>query len=197
MSGWRSRTAASVSEFVAPANACRPVRSSYRQAAERPDIRALVDRQPPRLFGTHVGGRSDHDAGTGRQWGRARRQWALGETLCHAEIQNLDLSVRGQRDVARLQIAMNDSLFVCSVESVGDLPRDGERPRQCDACVVCRAGQLRQRRSVDQLHHERRRASGLVEPVHLGDVPMVQRREHLRFTLEAGQPLRIRSKCCR
>ena len=58
----------------------------------------------------------------------------------------------------------------------------------------CGGEQLRQRWSVDQFHDERRRASGLVEAVHLRDARMVQRCEHLRFTLEAGQTLGIRGQ---
>ena len=60
--GSRSRIAAIVSDTVSPGNATRPVEHFVQHAAERPDVRALVDRLPARLFGAHVGGRAENHA---------------------------------------------------------------------------------------------------------------------------------------
>ena len=45
--------------------------------------------------------------------------------------------------------------------------------------------------ALDQLHHERRDAVGSLEAVDLRDVRMVERREDLRFALEARQTIGI------
>ena len=50
---------------------------------------------------------------------------------------------------------------------------------------------LRQIVALDQLHHERRDAVGVLESVDGGDVRMIQRGEDFRFALEAGEPLGI------
>ena len=50
---------------------------------------------------------------------------------------------------------------------------------------------VRQRRAVDQLHHERADAMRLFEPVDLRDVRMIERSQDLRFPFEAGEPFRI------
>ena len=44
---------------------------------------------------------------------------------------------------------------------------------------------------VDQLHHQRAHALGVLEAVDLRDVRMIERREDLRFALEAGETIGI------
>ena len=113
-----------------PPNACRPGEQLVQQTTKCPDVGALVDRQPARLFRTHVGGRSEDDAGLGCH-GRAGGLRRGGvEALRDTEVQDLDVSFLGQRDVARLQVAVNDPLFVRRVESVRDLPGDRQRAGQ-------------------------------------------------------------------
>ena len=50
---------------------------------------------------------------------------------------------------------------------------------------------LRQVVALDQFHHERVDAVGILEPVDRGDVRMIERGEHPRFAFEAGQPVGI------
>ena len=45
--------------------------------------------------------------------------------------------------------------------------------------------------TLDQFHHERRDATAFFKAVDAADVRMIQRRERLRFTLKAGDPLGI------
>ena len=45
-------------------------------------------------------------------------------SLRHSEIENLDVPFWCQRDVAGLQVPVDDPLLVGRVESVGDLPPD-------------------------------------------------------------------------
>jgi hypothetical protein len=51
--------------------------------------------------------------------------------------------------------------------------------------------QLGERRPLDQLHDEGHGAAGLLEPVDLGDVRVIERREHPGFAFEAGEPIRV------
>ena len=70
----------------------------------------------------------------------------------------------------------------------GDLLRDRQR-------VIDRNGSLgdavRQRRPLDQLHDEGRRAVALLQTVNGSDVRMIEPGEHFGFALEARQPLTI------
>ena len=53
---------------------------------------------------------------------------------------------------------------------------------------------IRQRRAFDKLQHQRPCVAGFFQPVDRADVGVVERRQHLRFTLEAGQPFGITGK---
>ena len=58
--------------------------------------------------------------------------------------------------------------------------------------VVRRGGSrrddLRQRPTEHQFHHERLNAGGLLQPIHVGDVRMIERGEQPRLSLKAGAP---------
>ena len=91
-------------------------------------------------------------------------------------------------DIGRLEIAVDDALLVRRFERFGDLLRGGQRlvnrhRALCDA--------IRQCRPLDQLHHERDGVTGLLQPMDLGDVGMVERGEDFGLALEARQPLGI------
>jgi hypothetical protein len=84
-------------------------------------------------------------------------------------------------DVRRLQIAVDDPVFVCGFERVGDLPRDrmvsssGMAPRRSD----------RPASHLDELEdqHGNGGSAGdllFLEAVDRGDVRVSQRGEHLR-----------------
>jgi hypothetical protein len=53
---------------------------------------------------------------------------------------------------------------------------------------------IRESRPFDQFHDQRGRPVDLLETVDLGDVRMVQRRQHLRFALQAREPIGIAGK---
>ena len=83
---------------------------------------------------------------------------------------------------------MNDALVVGVLERLRDLPRDLERLVDGNGT----AGEpLLQILALDQLEREEGLAARLLEPVDRGDVGMVERREHVRLALEAGEPLRV------
>ena len=83
---------------------------------------------------------------------------------------------------------MDDPFLVGRFERLRDLLGDRQ-------CFVEGDGSLRdaisKRRPVDELHDEGRCPRRIIEAVNLGDVRMIQRREDLRFTLEAGEAVMV------
>ena len=132
-SGSRSRILAMVSETVSRGE-CRAARQHLvEHAAERPDVRPLVDRLPARLLRAHVGRRPENhpvtraaDAGS-RRLCQIRAGGIAARRLRQAEVEDLDDAVGRDLDVGRFQIAVNDALLVRRFQRLGDLPRDRQR----------------------------------------------------------------------
>jgi hypothetical protein len=112
------------------------------------------------------------------------------EGFGQAEVEHLHHAVCPHLDVRGLEIAVDDALLVRRLKGLANLLRDRQR-------LVHRDGALRdavgEGRALDQLHHERVRAAGLLEAVDRGDVGMIQRRQGLRLALEAGEAVRVRA----
>ena len=108
----------------------------------------------------------------------------FGET----KVEHLHRAVSPHLDVGRLQIAVDDALFMSGFERFSDLPRD----RQC-LVEGNRAPRdpLRQNLAVNELHHQRRDAIRFFDAVDRGDVRMIERREHLRFATESREAIGI------
>ena len=83
---------------------------------------------------------------------------------------------------------MDDPLLVRGFEGVRDLRRDSERLVDGNRPADDPIGE---RRALDQLHHQGVYAVGVFEPVDLRDVRMIERREHPRFSPEAGEAIGI------
>jgi hypothetical protein len=77
---------------------------------------------------------------------------------------------------------MDDAAIVRGFQAVAELHRGDERLASGQGSP---GEAIRQRVAVDQLHHDDRRAGGILDAEHLGDVGVVERCEHLRFALEA------------
>jgi hypothetical protein len=79
-------------------------------------------------------------------------------------------------------------LLVCRFEGLGDLPADRSR-------IVERKRSRRQpigeRRTLDELHHQRMNAGRVLEAVNLGDVRVIQGREQVGLATEPREPLRV------
>ena len=160
-------------------------------AAERPDVGAAVERQPARLLGAHVGGRPHHRVGAGL----ARRQRVRSGLVAarigddgfgQAEVEHLHHAVGRELDVGRLQIAVDDALFVRGVERVHDLAGDADHLGKRQAAPG-RGGALQvfvQRVAFDQLHHQRQHAALFLEAEERGDVGMVEGGQDAGFALE-------------
>ena len=102
-----------------------------QHGAKRPDSSPLVDRPALRLFGCHVGGGADDHPHLCRRRGQ-RDGWRFGqlsggtrrrrlECLRQTEVEHLDGPVVTDLDVGRLQIAVDNTRLMRSLERVGDL----------------------------------------------------------------------------
>jgi hypothetical protein len=83
---------------------------------------------------------------------------------------------------------VDDPFLVRGFERVGDLQRDPQRLVQRQRAA---RDALLERLALDELHDEEVAGAGFFEPEQRGDVRMIQRRERLGFTLEAGDAIGI------
>ena len=84
---------------------------------------------------------------------------------------------------------MNDPLLRGPLQGFRDLLRDRERFLDGNGPL---RDPIRERRALNQFEHERRRAVGLLQPVNLGNVRVIQRGEDFGLTLEPRQFLPVR-----
>ena len=117
-SRFRVRIAARKSETVVAGEGLPPGQHLEEHAAERPDVRPLVDRLTARLLGTHVGGGTEDDARrrvpspdiVGEFASVSRRHGVAPSTaFARPKSSTFDDAVGGDLDVGRLQIAMDDA----------------------------------------------------------------------------------------
>ena len=81
-----------------------------------------------------------------------------------------------------------DAGLVGDLDRLGDLAGDGQRFVHRDRAV---REALRQILAFDEFEHEGPRRANLLEAVNLRNVRVIERGERLRFTLEAGEALRV------
>ena len=111
----------------------RAARQHFREDyAEGPDVGAPVDGLALGLFRAHVPGRPhDHarqrpphrQGGRGCRIGRRR---VRRERLGQAEVENFHATLGCDLDISGLQVAMDDAFIVRVLQSLGNLPRDGQ-----------------------------------------------------------------------
>ena len=155
--------------------------------AECIHVRARVDVgiAEASLFGAHVLERSD-ELGVERM---STREGRIGtECLGHSEVDDLGdrLTVlRGDEDVRRLQIAVQDPARVCMLDSATDLDEEPEPRVEVEAMPVAVG---RDGRAVHELHREPRRAVGIGARIeHGGDVSVLESREGLALGFESAE----------
>ena len=83
---------------------------------------------------------------------------------------------------------MDDPLLVGGFQRLGDLPGDGEGFVEWDRTS---GDPILKRRPFDIFEDECRRTTAFLQAMNGGDVGVVERRQHLRFPLEPGQPLGV------
>ena len=151
------------------------------------EVGARVERQAQELLGGHVGQRAHGDAHLRQGVLRRRRGVArvagLGSRheLREAEIEDLDLTARGQEEVPRLDVPVDDPLDVSRVERVRDLGPELRHPLRGQRGLP---EELLEGRPLEQLEHE----EGLVlvgpDVVEDADVGVVQAGDGRRLALE-------------
>lgn len=142
------------------------------------------------LFGRHIGGRAEHDAGL-------RQLLLFGGGASQAKIKQLDAAgLRFQPNIGRLDIAMNQPVFVRLRQARGNLASDAqdfaERQRE-GVCLnrrrriaASRPQAVVERLTAQQRHGDKRNASVVAHLVDGDNVFMLGRSGGLRF---ADKPL--------
>ena len=145
------------------------------------------------MFWGHIPHGAHHGAGNrvgrpcqhvGLRFTRAPALAQLGQS----EVEDLQPAIAGDEDVLRLQVSMDDSLFVRGRQSVRDLPRVVQRFPLGNAPGTERHTQ---RLSLEQFGHDIGRALVCLHVIYGMDVRMVQRACGSSLSLEAKQPLRV------
>src|SRR5580658_7222870 len=97
----------------------------------------------------------------------------LSRNLRQPEVENLGMTTLGDKDVRRLDVAVDDSFSMRGIEGIGNL--DGKRENQFRFQRMP-ADAVLQRHAVEILHDDEGLTFALVNLVHYADVGMVQRR---------------------
>jgi hypothetical protein len=168
-----------------------------QHASERPDVGPFVEWPAARLFGAHIRGRTQNDpfACPADRDGRRLRQFRFGAVRGidsgKPKIEYFDDAIRGDLDVCRLEIAVDDAFLVRRIECVGKLmgDRQGLTKRYRPA-----SHPIGHRFTVDQFKDQRAYAVDVFDTVDGANVRMVERRQQVRFALEAAQPIGIVSE---
>ncbi len=138
------------------------------------------------LLGRHI----VHGAKRGfRVRNRARRRV---DQPRDAEIRHLHGSVSVDKDVLRLDVAVNDVVFVGMVERRQNLQRVAHRLRRRDAPFL--ADDVLERRAVDVLHDDIAHVAVDAHAVHLHDVLMRHFRGGNRLVIEPAHKFPVRLK---
>ena len=164
-----------------------------QHAAERPDVRALVDRlaSPARApcrrrYGDHT--RSGHRRRRDRGCIHEGAPLASIQVPSPVKVQHLHGAIGPHFDVGRLQIAMDDARFVGGFERVRDLPCDRQRFVERNGS----AGDPIRRVGPSTSSMTRARVMPDSSTPWIAAMRMIQRGQHLRFALESGETVRIR-----
>ena len=175
-----------------PAERQRACRHLVQHRAKRKQIGARIERLAARLLRRHISHRADRrsrrgqlvhaEVGLGRIPGNRRFQ--LGQT----KIENLPVPAAGDKNIGRLNVAVNDALGVRRIERIGHIDRNSQQRLQFERRVV--DGML-QRQAIQKFHDDEGAAVGLPDVVNRADVGMIQRRGRLRLAMKSAQRLGI------
>jgi len=173
-----------------------PGQALVEDAAERPDVGALVHHASPGLLGAHVGrGAQDH-SGLGRRVAHGGRRGqvhvrtcALGRTgFGQTEVQHLGRAGRGEHHVPGLQVPVDDPVLVGRLHLRRDLPGDFDGILEREGAPGEPVGQGL---ALDQFQDQVTPPVDLLHPVDPGDVGVGERGQEPGLALEAGQPLGV------
>lgn len=120
------------------------------------------------------------------------RKFAVAIEPGETKVQNLDLSGRGDDDIGRLDVAMDDAAIVRMCQGSGDLRAIPHNQLRAQAL---RGDQRIERGALDKLHHDEMAAAGFAHFVDGADMRIVQAGGGSRFAEEflfrVGAALRI------
>ncbi len=122
----------------------------------------------PYLLGRHVGCGAECYSG-GREL--LFRPIVRGD-LCHTEIQYFGVVPVGNKNVCRLDVAVDDALRVGSIQSISDLDSQIEQRLDCQGLSADPAPECL---ALEQLHREENAPLSLVNLVNGTNVRMIQR----------------------
>ena len=166
---------------------------------EGPDVAALIGRPSFRLLRRHVRRRAENHPGLRHRRRRDRRRLRgvccrsarrRGGSIAFARPKSSTLTVPSARTLilagfrSRWMMpcpcAASSASAICL--AIGSASSSGIAPSR-DA--------VRERRPLDQFHHERQGAARLLEAVNVRDVRVIERGEDFRFTLKPGEPIGV------
>jgi hypothetical protein len=107
---------------------------------------------------------------------------------CESEVEDFHLAGGRDFDVQRLQIAVNNPLFVGSLERIRNLPDDGERFIGCESAP---SNPDRDRFAFDEFENESRGFRCLFQPIDRADIRVVERGEYLGLPSKSGEALGV------
>ena len=163
-----------------------PGQQLVQHRAEHVDVGGRADRLAAELFRGGVGGRQRAQPGPGRIGERMIRLQQLGD----AEVEQLHLAGARHQDVRGLQVPVDDERLVRVLRGLADAAE--ETQAIVDGQPV-RVGVRRDRRAVDVLHHQVRRALRCVAGIdQAGDVGMREAGEDVALGREAEGAVRAR-----
>lgn len=157
-----------------PPKRTRPREHLVQNGPETEDVRPRIERLAFGLLRRHVRRRAQHNAVP-----RPRGVGIHVDERGHAEIEQLRHALRGNHDVARFQVAVQNARAVSLLEAFRDLPRDAQRLLRREA--RCAADEsIGQRLPFDELQNQIVGA----DVVDLADIGVVERSNRARFLLE-------------
>ncbi len=181
------------------AGGAAPERPSARQhlvhhAAEGEQVRASVRGPSTHLLGRHVGGGPHRHPLVRESRVKAPLSRPRFGQPGEAEVEQLDHTVRGEKQVGGLEVAVDHTLAVRRVEAVRDLKAEVEcsPPRQC-----ARRQELAKVAALEQLHDRIRPPALSPEVIDRHDVGVAQAGNGAGLPLEALTPRRLRGDVLR
>src|SRR5580658_4015811 len=172
-----------------------------KHGAKREQVGAGVEIFASGLLWRHVGHGADGRSGAGQEGlvhggggtdGGGRMESRLARALGQAEIENLGLVAVGHENVGRLDVAVDDSLGVGSVESVGDLCAEIEQLLKIHRLVGGLAVDTAfERLAFQQLHGDEVTSAVLADLVDGADIRVIQSGGGARLALKTVERQRI------
>ena len=167
--------------------------------AQREDVGRHAGFFAARLFRRHVCESSHNESLARREQRRVRRIVAIGERLCpfvqarQSEVEHFDQAIRGDREIARLDVPMDDAGRVCLRQRIGGLKCVARGLGDAEAALT-KDGVERLAR--DELHRNEVDALGAADLVDGDDARVIESRSGARFAQKPLPGLHVLQLIC-